>query len=61
MLLETMQVNDGIGAKVKRSQACVPELGGELLGLVGGLVLHRQDCNSAMTQSHVLPREDTFS
>lgn len=40
LLLETMQVNDGIGAKVKRSQACVPELGGELLGLVGGLVLH---------------------
>ena len=40
LLLETMQVNDRIGVKVKRSQACVPELGGELLGPVGGLVLH---------------------
>ena len=40
LLLETMQVDDGISAKVKRSQACVPELGGELLGPGGGLVLH---------------------
>ena len=40
LLLETLQINDGIGAEVKRSQACVPELGGELLGPAEGLVLH---------------------